>query len=184
MIFSGAEQIIIYRMELMGRYLDGKEYDIHGMYKSGGLSELHKCVYKVRLPIIFIIFTIACYSSLQVILFGTLVRALPKIEDILFIWACPGWSAVIFNAWLGVTAVLAAILRTINVSSFLNKDDEVLHITPLPRTRLSEHCQECSATTRVPHLRLSPPDRIRGAFSISFLHIFRYLRSHTTYLKA
>lgn len=78
---------------------------------------------------IYISLVITTSNVIQILLFGTLVRALPKIEEIRFIWGCPETTTIIFNSWLSVTAVLSAIIRTIAVSS-LAKHDEVLHISP------------------------------------------------------
>lgn len=97
---------------------------------------------------IYISLVITTSNVIQILLFGTLVRALPQIESIRFIWGCPETTTIIFNSWLSVTAVLSAIIRTIAVSSF-TKHDEVLHISPIEiqvadTTGTRTACQKCS----------------------------------------
>jgi hypothetical protein len=105
---------------------------------------------------IYISIVITTSNVIQILLFGTLVRALPQIESIRFIWGCPETTTIIFNSWLSVTAILSAIIRTIAVSSF-TKHDEVLYISPIPDqpadpTDSRTACQKCS----VMHVEAAP----------------------------
>ncbi|KAI5847654.1 hypothetical protein DFP73DRAFT_348265 [Morchella snyderi] len=148
--------------EIKGEHELAKEIEELGALYRGGVGNKKLCALASSTSenkrSIYISLVITASNIAQILLFGTLVRVLPQIENILFIWGCPETTAIIFNSWLSVTAVLSAIIRTIAVSSF-TKHDEILHISPIPDhptentdTRPPSPCQICS----VMHVEVAP----------------------------
>lgn len=85
------------------------------------------------------------FGIAQLTLFGILVRALPMIDDITFIWICPEYE--VFTWWLGLTAVISGFIRTIAASDRWNSY-EVLHLSPLPPPSFRLlGCKNCSVAT-------------------------------------
>lgn len=78
----------------------------------------------------------------QVMLLYTLLALITRMVDIEIFWVCNGWSFNLLLWWIGVSALLTGIIRTVAESSRFSKV-QILHLRPLSRSFVFEPCQNC-----------------------------------------
>jgi hypothetical protein len=112
------------------------------------------------------------FCLLQITLFGILVRGLPMIDDIQFIWACPLQSSSYFTWWLGGTAVGAGLIRT-SYSSSISVGSEAFQLSPLLNDQNEildpKGCERCSIDSQ-------EPPQIGWPVMLFFRDLFNFLK--------
>lgn len=111
------------------------------------------------------------FCLLQITFFGILVRGLPMIDDIEFIWACPLQSSSYFTWWVGGTAVGAGLIRT-SYSSSAVVDSEIFKLSPVHNNQNEmldpKGCEICSIDEK------DPPQI--GSVVLFFRDLFNFLK--------
>lgn len=79
------------------------------------------------------------FLLIQLSLMFSLAMVIPNIFWLDVIWLCPGLGNFVVLGWVGVTAVLAAFIRTYSESVRFSKV-EIFHLSPLPPLFVFDPC--------------------------------------------
>lgn len=85
------------------------------------------------------------FFLIQACLVFLLFLLVPDLIVIDLFWLCKGVGNHLISVWLGITMVLAGVIRTFVESTKYSKV-EILHLRPLSRSFIFEPCQNCAST--------------------------------------